>query len=256
MRIPIQYNVGTEIVETKALIDSGAGGHFICEEEAQKLKKPWTRLEKPIKVFNVDGTRNKIGWITHSVTIDITIGDRSMKETLLILGLGPERVILGLPWFQDHNPDIDWVTGVVHFRPRRKIMVRRPMKPFIGIFDETKELNTGILDKVEDDEVLIRSFIKGEEDSDEVRINAKLSASQVLAQAHEVKAKPLEELLPSYLSDYSDRFEKKKAEQFPPSRPYDHAIDLKPDFKPRDCKIYSLSPKERIEQDKFLDENL
>ncbi|ESK81798.1 hypothetical protein Moror_16781 [Moniliophthora roreri MCA 2997] len=206
-----------EIVETKALIDSGAGGHFICEEEAQKLKKPWTRLEKPIKVFNVDGTRNKIGWITHSVTIDITIGDRSMEETLLISGLGPERVILGLPWLQDHNPDIDWVTGVVHFQPRRKIMVKRPMKPFIGIFNETKKLDTGILDKVEDDEVLIRSFIRGEEDSDEVRINAKLSASQVLAQAHEVKAKPLEELLPSYLSNYSDRFKKKKAERFPPS---------------------------------------
>uniref|UniRef100_A0A0W0G6I4 Putative reverse transcriptase-rnase h-integrase n=1 Tax=Moniliophthora roreri TaxID=221103 RepID=A0A0W0G6I4_MONRR len=256
MQIPIQYNIGTEIVETRALIDSGAGGCFICEEEAQKLKKPWTRLEKPIKVFNVDGTWNKIGWITHSITVDITIGDKSMKETLLISGLGPERIILGLPWLQDHNLDIDWVTGVVHFRPRQKIMIKRPMKPFIGIFDETKEIDTGILDKVEDDEVLIRSFIKGEEDSDEIQINAKLSTSQVLAQAHEVKAKPLEELLPAYLSDYSDRFEKKKAEQFPPSRPYDHAIDLKPDFKPRDCKIYSLSPKERVEQDKFLDENL
>ncbi|ESK82116.1 reverse transcriptase-rnase h-integrase [Moniliophthora roreri MCA 2997] len=122
--------------------------------------------------------------------------------------------------------------------------------------DETKEPNTGILDKVEDDEVLIRSFIQGEEDSDEIRINTKLSTSQVLAQAHKVKVKPLEKLLPPYLSDYMDRFEKKKAERFPPSRPYDHAIDLKPDFKPRDCKIYSLSPKEQIEQDKFLDENL
>uniref|UniRef100_A0A0W0G8S4 Reverse transcriptase domain-containing protein n=1 Tax=Moniliophthora roreri TaxID=221103 RepID=A0A0W0G8S4_MONRR len=230
MQIPIQYNIRTEIVETRALIDSGADGRFICEEEAQKLKKPWTKLEKPIKVFNIDGTQNKISWITHSVTVDIAIGDRSMKETLLISGLGPEQIILGLPWLQDHNPDIDWVTRVVHFRPRRKIMIKWPMKPFIGIFDETKELNTGILDKAEDNEVL--------------------------AQAHEVKAKPLEELLPPYLSDYLDRFEKKKAERFPPSQPYDHAIDLKLDFKPWDCKIYSLSLKERIEQDKFLDENL
>ncbi|ESK82189.1 hypothetical protein Moror_14449 [Moniliophthora roreri MCA 2997] len=214
------------------------------------------KLDKPIKVFNVDGTWNKIGWITHSVTVDITIGDRSMKEILLISELGPERIILGLPWLQDYNPDIDWITGVVHFRPRRKVIIKWLMKPFIGIFEETKKLDTGILDKVEDDEVLIRSFIQGEEDSNEIRINAKLSASQVLAQAHEVKAKPLEELLPSYLSDYSDRFKKKKAERFLPSRPYDHAIDLKPDFKPRDCKIYSLSPKERIKQDKFLDENL
>uniref|UniRef100_A0A0W0F7V0 Reverse transcriptase domain-containing protein n=1 Tax=Moniliophthora roreri TaxID=221103 RepID=A0A0W0F7V0_MONRR len=124
-------------------------------------------------------------------------------------------------------------------------MVRRPIKQF-----------SGTLDRAEDEEVIIWSFIRGEEDSDEIRINAKLSTSQVLAQAHKVKLKSLEELIPPYLSDYTDRFEKKKSKRFPPSRPYDHTIDLKPDFKPRDCKVYSLSPKERIKQDKFLDENL
>ncbi|ESK81928.1 hypothetical protein Moror_667 [Moniliophthora roreri MCA 2997] len=245
IRIPVQYNIGTEIVETKALIDSGAGGCFISEEEARHLKKPWTKLDKPIKVYNVDGTRNKTGWITHSITIDLSIGDKSMMETMLISGLGPEHMILGLPWLQDHNPSIDWVTGVIQFRLKQKILVRRPIKLFVGI-----------LDRVEDEEVLIRSFIQGEENSNKIRINAKLSVSQVLAQAHEVKAKPLEELLPTYLSNYSDQFEKKKAEQFPPSRPYDHTIDLKLDFKLWDCKIYSLSPKEQIEQDKFLDKNL
>ncbi|ESK81255.1 reverse transcriptase-rnase h-integrase [Moniliophthora roreri MCA 2997] len=148
--------------------------------------------------------------------------------------------LLGLPWLQDHNPDIDWVTGVIRFRPKRKIMIKQPMKPFIGIFEETKELDAGILDKVEDDEVLIRSFIRGEEDSDEIQINAKLSTSQVLAQAHKTRAKPIEELLPSYLSDYTDQFEKKKAERFPPSRPYDHVIDLKPDFKPQDYLVDKL----------------
>uniref|UniRef100_A0A0W0F7V1 Retrotransposon gag domain-containing protein n=1 Tax=Moniliophthora roreri TaxID=221103 RepID=A0A0W0F7V1_MONRR len=107
MHIPFTYNNGTEIVEGKALIDSGAGGRFISEEEARKTKKPWNKLTKPIKVYNVDGTWNKIGWIMHTITVDISIGDREMSETLFISGLGPEQMILGLPWLQDHNPDID-----------------------------------------------------------------------------------------------------------------------------------------------------
>uniref|UniRef100_A0A0W0GCU5 Pro-pol protein n=1 Tax=Moniliophthora roreri TaxID=221103 RepID=A0A0W0GCU5_MONRR len=233
MHVPLTYNIRTEIVEGKALIDSGARGHFISEEEAWQTKKPWIRLLKPIKVFNVDGTQNKTGWIMHLVTLDLHMGDKTMTETLLISGLGLEQFILGLPWLQEHNPDIDWVTRVIQFRPKQKILARQNITPFMGI-----------LDRVEDDEVLIQFSIHGEEDSDEIRINAKLFASQMIAQAHKVKPKPLEQLIPPYLSDYVNRFEKKKAERFPPSRLYNHAIDLKPNFKPKDCKVYSLLPKE------------
>jgi len=42
----------------------------------------------------------------------------------------------------------------------------------------------------------------------------------------------------------------------PEHKPWDHAIDLKPDFISKDCKVYPLSPKEQKEQDKFLEENL
>jgi len=42
----------------------------------------------------------------------------------------------------------------------------------------------------------------------------------------------------------------------PEHKAWDHAIDLKPDFIPKDCKVYPLSPEEQEEQDKFLEENL
>ncbi|ESK81862.1 hypothetical protein Moror_9619 [Moniliophthora roreri MCA 2997] len=136
--------------------------------------------------------------------LQFRIEEQQMTETLLISGLGPEHFILGLLWLQDYNPDINWVMGVMKFRPGQKILARK----FIEV-----------LDKTADSEMLIRSFIQGEEDSDEIQINAKLSASQVLAQTYEMKAKPLEELISPYLSDYTDQFKKEKAEQFPPSHP-------------------------------------
>ena len=42
----------------------------------------------------------------------------------------------------------------------------------------------------------------------------------------------------------------------PPRKPWDHAIELEPGSKPTNCKVYLLSPKEQVELDAFLEENL
>ncbi|THH07106.1 hypothetical protein EW145_g3606 [Phellinidium pouzarii] len=68
--------------------------------------------------------------------------------------------------------------------------------------------------------------------------------------------KPLKDSIPAHYHNFIHLFEKKAAERFPIERPYDHAIDLKPDFVPRDCKLYSMTPKEELALDEFLTENL
>ncbi|EEB89118.1 hypothetical protein MPER_12827, partial [Moniliophthora perniciosa FA553] len=132
MRIPIYYNVGKETVEKEALIDSGAGGKFISHSAARGLK--WKKLPKPIEVFNVDQTPNKKGMITHTVEVPLTIAGRQIREELYISGLGNEEIILGLPWLRKHNPDIDWATGKLDFKPRKT-----EIKRFTGILDTTPE---------------------------------------------------------------------------------------------------------------------
>uniref|UniRef100_A0A0W0FG00 Putative reverse transcriptase-rnase h-integrase n=1 Tax=Moniliophthora roreri TaxID=221103 RepID=A0A0W0FG00_MONRR len=134
-------------------------------------------------------------------------------------------MILGLPWLRHHNPHIDWKTGEIRFLPRRKLQIKR----FKGVLDNSKP---------------------------EVLIGAKITASQEMAHQQQQVKKDIDELIPKYLYSYRDYFKKKKAECFPPSQTYDHAIELKPDFVPRNCKLYLLSPKEQEEQDKFLEENL
>ena len=42
----------------------------------------------------------------------------------------------------------------------------------------------------------------------------------------------------------------------PPWKPWDHAIELEPGSKLTNCKVYPLSPKEQVELDAFLEENL
>jgi len=66
---------GISKVNTKSLINSGAKGKFIDQNYAQSIGIKQTALEEPIKVFNVDGTRNKRGTITHMADVKLTIGN-------------------------------------------------------------------------------------------------------------------------------------------------------------------------------------
>ena len=61
---------------------------------------------------------------------------------------------------------------------------------------------------------------------------------------------------PEYLDKFADVFSEKGFEQLPEHREWDHGIDLKPEFKPSDCKIYPLNPQENSEHKAFIRDNM
>ncbi|KAF8234659.1 hypothetical protein L208DRAFT_1260897, partial [Tricholoma matsutake] len=66
-------------------------------------------------------------------------------------------------------------------------------------------------------------------------------------------------LLPPEYQKYRQVFEKATSEQFPESKLWDHVINLKEGFVPKDCKtskVYPLTPKEQEKLNELLDENL
>jgi hypothetical protein len=65
-----------------------------------------------------------------------------------------------------------------------------------------------------------------------------------------------EERVPTHYHEYRDVFNKKDFDQLPERHIWDHVIELMPDFKPIDCKIYPLSPKEQPALQEFIEENL
>src|SRR5271170_2151043 len=105
-----------KIIKEKGLLDSGAGGEFINQNYARQKNLEIKTLPRPIAAFNVDGTKNKTGTITKYVDLDLDIGSRTMNTRLLVTGLGKQRIILGFPWLQKHNPLINWETGSFEWR--------------------------------------------------------------------------------------------------------------------------------------------
>jgi len=74
------------------------------------------KLETPLRAYNVDGTENKRGTIKTYVSLELEINGRKTNTDLLVTGLGKERIILGFPWLNEHNPDINWKTGEFSWR--------------------------------------------------------------------------------------------------------------------------------------------
>jgi hypothetical protein len=66
----------------------------------------------------------------------------------------------------------------------------------------------------------------------------------------------VKKLIPEDLHDFLDVFDNNKVNRFPESNMWDHKIDMKEGFEPKSFKNHNLTPEERKELDKFLDENL
>ena len=70
-------------------------------------------LAQAISVYNVDGTPNKQGAIHDIVDIVMQFCNHTERAQFAVTGLGKSQMILGLSWFQEHNPEIDWAMSEV-----------------------------------------------------------------------------------------------------------------------------------------------
>ena len=130
-------------VETPALIDSGAGGMFIDEQFARDNNIALTPLINRIPVYNVDGTQNKQGVITHYAWRELSVAGITRRTRLLATSLGKEAIILGLPWLRRTNAKIDWQTGKVEFEGSSEAESPKP-RPRATVEDEPEPINQTI----------------------------------------------------------------------------------------------------------------
>ena len=66
-------------------------------------------------VYNVDGTQNSRGSITHEVILMMSHKGHWEKVTFEICELGRVNIIIGHTWLTKHNPEIDWASGEIEF---------------------------------------------------------------------------------------------------------------------------------------------
>ena len=101
--------------DEKALLDCGATGQFMDKKFAIGNNITMRQLPAPIRVYNVDGTLNISGSITHEATLTMIHKGHKEDVTFEICDLGKVNLIIGFTWLQKHNPEINWLTGEITF---------------------------------------------------------------------------------------------------------------------------------------------
>ena len=92
-------------------LSSGATHNFIYVLTVLRLGVGTRRLEEARTVTNVDGTENQSGQITRYANLQLTYNDTTKDTPFYVTNLGRDRILLGLPWFKEFEPIIDWKEG-------------------------------------------------------------------------------------------------------------------------------------------------
>jgi hypothetical protein len=113
INVPFSFICARGTANENALLNSGATENFIDERLVKRLGIGRRRMKHPRRVFNVDGSENKHGTLTHYCLLRIKKGDKNQLQRFYITNLGSDRAILGYPWLRDFNPRINRKEGCV-----------------------------------------------------------------------------------------------------------------------------------------------
>ena len=232
MKVPIMIKTSYNTAKVPSLVDSGATDNFIHPRTIRQLRLGTSLLDKPKKLFNVDDTQNKAGSVTRYVDLSVTTSQEEWQMRFLVSDIGRESLILGYPWLAAFETHFKWKEGTLdpHYLPITCQSIRPTQTR------EDQQERRAIVAQLEE-ECTNRTI------ATELAIHAKSEPSKVE--------------LPEVYKRYASVFSEEEAQRFPPSRPWDHAIDFK-DGAPDaiDCKVYPMTRTEDDALDKFIDEQL
>ena len=236
MKVPISFQTLHAMADNTILVDSGATDNFIHPKLLRRLGLGSQPLERPRKIWNIDGTTNKAGALTHCVDLEVRTGDRQETMKFLITDLGGEDLILGYPWLSTFEPKFRWRDTSINmsFLPIiiRTIDWRKlRIKPVIARIVKGRRIQT-------------RQRLQQEAIFQELERESSLKGISIESSREAGKFKQEVEV-PEQYHRHTNIFDPIESKKLPPSRPWDHAITLKPDAPETiDCKLYPLPPKD------------
>jgi len=107
MKVGLEKVAMHEGVSVKALLDSSATGMFADKAFVEKHSFKKEKLERPVRIRNVDGMSNSRGLVEKEIEVNMYFQGHVERIRMDVCDLGKTEVILGMLWLVAHNPEID-----------------------------------------------------------------------------------------------------------------------------------------------------
>ena len=203
VKIGLKQEEEEEGVVIEALLDSGVMGLVISEEFVRKHKFKRTKLERPVYVRNVDGTLNYVGPIVDTVEVEIFFKEHKERTSIDVIRGQKWSVILGIPWLECHNPEINWKMGEVKITRcpnecRKKWRIEKQTKPEWKKQEKKEEKKEMRKQMIEKEKTIARIVEERWEEEEDV-----------------IKLRVTDEMVQRWFHKYLKVFEKKDSERMP-----------------------------------------
>lgn len=102
-------------IQARYLINTRASAKaFVNTQVVKQHKLPTIQLTKPRKLRLADDSASA-SYIIYMAQVKISFGDHTKECWALVTGLGGFKVILGMPWLELHNPQMNFSTRTMLF---------------------------------------------------------------------------------------------------------------------------------------------
>jgi hypothetical protein len=210
--------------EALTLVDSGATVNFMNLDYTRYLRLPIQRLASPRKLYNVDGTSIQSGNLLYYTDLSVQTGDKQVNLQFFLSNLGENKAILGYLWFAAVQPKINWKRGWID-HSQLPIIFRTADAARARFSPRTTNIPR------------------------ECRIS-RIGRLYIRTMTSTPR-------IPQHYRAYERVFSEEASHEFPPSRPWDHTIDLKPGaLAALPGKLIPLCQAELQELQKFVKEHL
>jgi deoxyuridine 5'-triphosphate nucleotidohydrolase len=233
---PIRYQGSIHGTSATFLIDSGAGEDFVSQHLVEKLGLR-TETASPIQIKFANSQlqlSNKV-----APQVKVKIGKYADTVCLRVAQLPDQEVILGKPWLNNKNPQIDWPSNTVSFNHKKQLVTLQPNKS-----QETSSKPCNL--------ITVQQAKRAANHGCELFLANVQPASEVMAKQSSQKHPEIQQLL----NGFADVFPEHLPKELPPTRSVDHRIELLPGTTPIYKAPYRLAQTELDEMKKQIEEYL